>query len=66
MGCNFRLKAVPESASHSEHRFRDAFSTPNKRPRLAMEPGPKAQRMQLMLSMDSPSVMAVRALLYPR
>lgn len=31
-----------------------------------MEPEPKAQLMQLMLSMDSPSVMAVRALLYPR
>ena len=46
--------------------FRDAVSTPNKKPRLAMEPGPKAQRMQLMLSMDSPSVMAIRALPYPR
>lgn len=31
-----------------------------------MELGPKAQRMQLMLSMDSPSVMAVHALPYPR
>ena len=31
-----------------------------------MGPGPKAQRMQLMLSMDSPSVMAIRALPYPR
>lgn len=30
-----------------------------------MEPGPKAQRMQLMLSMDSPSVMAVRTPPYP-
>lgn len=46
--------------------FRDAASAPNKRPRLAMEPGPKAQHMQLMLSMDSPSVMAVHALPYPR
>lgn len=46
--------------------FRDAASAPSKRPRLAMEPGPKAQRMQLMLSMDSPSVMAVHALPYPR
>lgn len=31
-----------------------------------MESGPKVQRMQLMLSMDSPSVMAIRALPYPR
>ena len=31
-----------------------------------MEPGPKAQLMQLVLSMDSPSVMAIRALTYPR
>ena len=31
-----------------------------------MEPGPKAQRMQLMLSMDGPSAMAIRALPYPR
>lgn len=46
--------------------FRDAISAPSKGPRLAMEPGPKAQRMQLMLSMDSSSVMAVRAPPYPR
>mgnify|MGYP004520310195 FL=1 len=65
-GCTFRLKLQPESASHSGAEFRDAVSAPSKRPRLAMEPGPKAQRMQLMLSMDSPSVMAVRALPYPR
>lgn len=46
--------------------FRDAASAPNKRPRLAMEPGPKAQHMQLMLSMDGSLVMAVRAPPYPR
>lgn len=46
--------------------FRDAVSAPNKRPRLTMEPGPKVQRMQLMLSMDSPSAMGVRVLPYPR
>lgn len=34
--------------------FRDAASAPNKRPRLAMELGPKAQRMWLMLSANSP------------
>lgn len=70
LGHSFRLRAVPESTSHSGAEIWDAASAcggaPNKRPRLAMEPGPKAQRMQLMLSMDSPSVMAVRALLYPR
>lgn len=42
--------------------FRDATSAPNKRPRLAMELGPKAQHMQLVLGADSPSAMAVRAL----
>ena len=46
--------------------FRDAASAPNKRPRLAMELGPKAQRMQLVLNADSPSTMAVRTLPYPR
>ena len=56
-GRTFRLKLQPESASHSERQFRDAVSAPNKRPRLAMEPGPKAQHMQLMVSADSPSVM---------
>lgn len=65
-GCAFRLKLQPESASHSERQFRDAVSASNKRPRLAMESGPKAQRMQLMLSTNSPSAMAVRALPYPR
>lgn len=65
-GCAFRLKLQPESASHSERQFRDAVSAPNKRPRLAMELGPKAQHMQLVLSANSSSVMAVRALPYPR
>lgn len=65
-GCTFRLKLQPKSASHSERQFRDAASVPNKRPRLAMEPGPKMQHMQLVLSANSPSVMAVRALPYPR
>lgn len=46
--------------------FRDAASAPNKRPRLAMEPGPKAQCMQLVLSADGPSAMGVRVLPYPR
>lgn len=31
-----------------------------------MELGPKMQHMQLVLSANSPSVMAVRALPYPR
>ena len=31
-----------------------------------MELGPEAQHMQLMLSADGPSAMAVRALPYPR
>lgn len=31
-----------------------------------MEPGPKAQHMQLALSADGPSTMAVRTLPYPR
>lgn len=31
-----------------------------------MESGPKVQHMQLVLSANSPSVMTVRALLYPR
>lgn len=35
--------------------FRDAVSAPNKRPQLTMEPGPKAQHMQLVLNADSPS-----------
>lgn len=65
-GCNFRRGLQGETASRSERQFRDAISAPSKRPRLAMEPGPKAQRMQLILSMDSPSVMAIRALPYPR
>lgn len=65
-GCTFRLKLQPESASHSERQFRDAVSAPNKRPRLAMELGPKAQHIQLMLSANSPSAMAVRAPPYPR
>lgn len=51
-GCTFRLKLQPESASHSERQFRDAVSAPNKRPRLAMELGPKAQLIQLMASAD--------------
>lgn len=46
--------------------FRDAVSAPNKRPQLAMEPGPKAQHMQLMLSANGPSAMAAHALPYPR
>ena len=55
-GCTFRLKLQPESASHSGAEIWDAVSVcggaPNKRPRLAMEPGPKAQHMQLMASAD--------------
>lgn len=35
--------------------FRDAVSAPNKKPQLTMEPGPKAQHMQLVLNADSPS-----------
>lgn len=66
MGCNFRLKADPETASHSERQFRDAVSALSKRPRLAMELGPKAQRMWLMLSANNSSAMTVRALPYPR
>ncbi len=46
--------------------FRDAVSAPNKRPRLAMELGPKVQHMQLTLSANGPSAMVVRALPYPR
>ena len=46
--------------------FRVAVSAPNKRLRLAMEPEPKAQLMQLMLSANGPSAMTVRALPYPR
>lgn len=44
----------------------DSGFRPKQKPRLAMEPGPKAQRMQLMLSANSSSAMAVRALPYPR
>lgn len=65
-GCTFRLRLQPESTSHSGAEFRDAVSAPNKRPRLAMELGPKVQHMQLMLSANNPSAMAVRALPYPR
>lgn len=65
-GCAFRLKLQPESTSHSERQFRNAASAPNKRLRLAMEPEPKAQLMQLMLSANGPSAMTVRALPYPR
>lgn len=65
-GCTFRLKLQPESASHSERQFRVAVSAPNKRPRLAMELGPKAQHIQLMLSANSPSAMVVRTPPYPR
>ncbi len=46
--------------------FRDAASAPNKRPRLAMELGPKVQHIQLVLCANSPSAMTVRALPYPR
>ena len=46
--------------------FRDAGSAPNKRPRLAMELGPKVQHIQLVLCANSPSAMAVRVLPYPR
>lgn len=65
-GCSFRLRADPESTTRSERSFRDAVFAPNKRPRLAMELGPKAQHMQLMLSANSSSAMTVRALPYPR
>lgn len=58
------------NTSHSGAEFRDAVSVcggaPNKRPRLAMELGPKAQHMQLILSANSPSAMVVRTLPYPR
>lgn len=53
LGCNLRRGLQGESASHSERLFRDTVSAPNKRPRLAMEPGPKAQHMQLMVSANS-------------
>lgn len=66
LGCNLRRGLQGESASRSERQFRDAVSAPNKRPRLAMEPGPKAQHVQLVLSANSPSAMAVRTLPYPR
>lgn len=46
--------------------FRDTASAPNKRPRLAMELGPKVQHIQLVLCANSPSVMTVRALSYLR
>ena len=65
-GTRFPLEAQKESASHSERQFRDAASAPNKRPRLAMELGPKVQHIQLVLCANSPSVMTVRALPYPR
>ena len=59
-GTQFPPRADPESASHSERQFRDALSAssqiaPNKRSRLAMELGPKAQHMQLVLSADGSS-----------
>lgn len=63
LGCNLRRGLQGESASHSERLFRDTVSAPNKRPRLAMEPGPKAQHMQLMVSANSPSEMP--SALYP-
>lgn len=65
-GHSFRMRPRWESSSHSEAGFRDAVSAPSKRPRLAMELGPKAQCMQLVLSADGPSAMGVRVLLYPR
>ncbi len=69
-GCSFRLRADPESTSHSGAEIWDAVSVcggaPNKRPRLAMELGPKVQHIQLVLCANSPSVMTVRALPYPR
>ena len=58
----FPLRDEPESASHSEVEKWDTLSASNKKPRLAMESGPKAQLMQLMVSAGGPSAMAVRAL----
>ena len=60
-GTRFPKRAQRETASHSERQFWDAVSASSKRPRLAMEPGPKAQRMRLRLSRE-----LVRALPYPR
>ena len=51
-GCAFRNGLLVESASHSRRQFRDTVSAPNKRPRLTMELGPKAQLIQLMASAD--------------
>lgn len=65
-GTRFPKRAQRETASHSERQFRDAASASKKKPRLAMEPGLKAQLMRLMVSTDDPSAMAVRALPYPR
>lgn len=70
LGHSFRLRPPPESVSRSGAEIWDAASAcggvPNKRPRLAMELGPKAQHVQLVLSANSPSAMAVRTLPYPR
>lgn len=63
---HFPFEAHPESVSRSERRIWDAVSAPNKRPRLAMELGPKVQHIQLVLCANSPSAMAVRVLPYPR
>lgn len=60
-GTRFPKRAQRETASHSERQFRDAVSASNKKPRLAMESGPKAQRMQLRLSRE-----LVRPPPYPR
>ncbi len=60
-GTRFPKRAQRETVSHSERQFWDAVSASSKRPRLAMEPGPKAQRMRLRLSRE-----LVRALPYPR
>lgn len=57
LGRTFRSRLQPETASHSERGFRHALSAPKKKPRLASEPGPKAQLMQLMVSADGPSAM---------
>ena len=70
MGCNFRLKAIRkahpilEPKSGTQFPYAEVLQT--KRPRLAMELGPKAQCMQLVLSADGPSAMGVRVLPYPR
>ena len=62
----FPLRDEPESASHSEVEKWDTLSAPSKKPRLAMESGPKAQLMQLMVSANDLSAVVVRALPYPR